>query len=109
MGPWLRRSKARAFRAGAGGFFGSGSLPGCPVLPITRLSSDRRRFNFAQPFLPSTGATLTFWFILSTPAIGAMTAIRTGNSTAVNPLSYILLLKDEKFVPRFAQHLVQCR
>src|SRR5271165_3054537 len=63
---------------------------------------------FRQPFQPSTGATLTFWVRMSTPAIGAMAGFRTGNSTAVNPLRFLPLLIGEEFRPRFAQHLPQC-
>src|SRR5712692_11494162 len=49
-------------------------------------------FYFRQPFQPSTAATLTFRLTLSMPAIGAMTAIPTGNSTARNLLLHLLLL-----------------
>ena len=63
---------------------------------------------FRQPFQPSTGATLTFRFRMSTPAIGAITVIPTGNSTDCNPLRFLPLLLSGEFLPRFAQHLPQC-
>jgi hypothetical protein len=42
------------------------------------------------------------------PAIGAKTAIPTGNSTARNLLPWLPLLIANEFVPRFPQHLPQC-
>src|SRR5260370_19929750 len=48
-------------------------------------------FYFRQSFQPSTDATLTSGLFMSMPAIGAATAIPTGNSTARNLLWWFLL------------------
>jgi hypothetical protein len=64
-------------------------------------------FYFRQPFQPSTCVTLTFAFILSTPAFCATPTFPTEKSTACNYLCRFRLLTSHKFLHAFAQPFAQ--